>query len=301
MPHDSRKLMKVLLRSLLLLLTCAAWLAGCTNMWQALSGGERRGVSSSLVEYLYPGGEEPPQFIDSIPQLNLPLRVGLAFVPSAVETELLVLSEATKTQLLEGVRKQFLDRDYIAEIEVIPDTYLRHGRGFTSLEQVSRLYKLDIMALVSYDQVVAYDDTTASFLYWTIIGAYFIEGSKNDVQTFVDTAVFDLPTRRLLFRAPGIDKSTSRSTLVDSSDELRKARSAGFAHAMDAMSENLAVELDKFEIRIKENPSVATVVSSSGGYGGVSYFTCLILLVTVFGGWHWRRHHSDQREWGSTR
>jgi rhombotail lipoprotein len=258
-------------------------------------------VSSSLVEYLYPDGEEPPQFTDSIPQLNLPLRVGLAFVPSAVDTDLLVLSEATKTQLLEDVRKQFLDRDYIAEIEVIPDTYLRHGSGFTSLEQVSRLYKLDIMALVSYDQVVAYDDTTASFLYWTIIGAYVIEGSKNDVQTFVDTAVFDLPTRQLLFRAPGIDKSTSRSTLVDSSDQLRKARSAGFAHAMDAMSENLAVELDKFEIRIKENPSVATVVSSGGGFGSVSYLTCLFLLVAMFGRWHWRRHHSGRRQWGNAR
>ncbi len=65
-------------------------LAGCTSLWQATMGGlsetssgtMRRGVSSSLVEYLYPSGEEPPPFDDSVPQLNIPLRVGLAFVPS---------------------------------------------------------------------------------------------------------------------------------------------------------------------------------------------------------------------------
>jgi len=273
-------------RSGLLLIPLAVFLSGCTNLWQTYAGGERRGVSSSLVEYLYPGGEEPPPLSDSIPRLNVPLRVGLAFVPSAAQTDQPVLSEATKSQLLDHVREQFLDREYIAEIEVISDAYMRTGQGFTSLEQISRIYKLDVMALVSYDQVVAYDDTTASFLYWTIIGAYVVKGSKNDVQTFVDTAVFDIPTRQLLFRAPGIDKSTSKSTLIDSADDLRQMRTAGFTHAMDDMSDNLAIELNKFEFRIQEDPSVAQVVSRDGGSGGggaAFYVACLLLIMASLG------------------
>ena len=276
------------LKHTLTLFTMAILLAGCTSFWQALSGGERRGVSSSLVEYLYPEGNEPPPITETIPRLELPLRVGLAFVPSATHTEMTFLSEATKTSLLERVRQQFLDRDYIAEIEVIPETYMRAGTGFTSLQQVSRIYNLDVIALLSYDQVVASDDTTASFLYWTIIGAYLVEGSKNDVQTFVDTAVFDIPTRQLLFRAPGIDKLVSRSTLIKSGEELRQSRTESFGRAIDNMSENLVTELNRFEIRIQNEPTVAEVIpqpgDSSGG-GTTSPVGCLLLSVVLF----WRR------------
>ena len=278
------------LKHTLTLLTMAILVAGCTSFWHAYSGGERRGVSSSLVEYLYPEGNEPPPITETIPRLELPLRVGLAFVPSATHTDMTFLSEATKTSLLERVRQQFLDRDYIAEIEVIPETYLRVGTGFTSLQQVSRIYDLDVIALVSYDQVVATSDTTSSFLYWTIIGAYVVEGSKNDVQTFVDTAVFDIPTRQLLFRAPGINKSASKSTLIKSSEELRDTRTESFGRAIDDMSENLLTELNKFEVRIQNEPAVAEVIPRSGGSGGgaTSLVTCLLLSAALF----WRRRQS---------
>lgn len=257
---------------LILLVTIPLILQGCSSFWGLYSGQSRRGASSSLVEYLYPGGEEPPPYSDNIPHLNLPLRVGLAFVPSRYETNMPALSETTKSELLEGVRTNFQERDYIAHIEIIPDTYLRGSRGFTGLEQLGRLYQLDAMALVSYDQVVSSEDTTASFLYWTIIGAYVIKGSQNEVQTFVDTAVFDIPTHRLLFRAPGLDRDSSKSTLVGLPEEIREARMASFERAMANMTSNLATELDRFEQRTREDESVATV---SGGSSGALFFLIL--------------------------
>ena len=270
-------------KTTIVLLSILLLLAGCTSFWQATTGNTRRGVSSSLVEYLYPSGEEPPPFYESVPQLNIPLRVGLAFVPSTNQADVPVLSESTRSELLQNVRSQFLDRDYIAEIEIIPETYMRTGQGFTSLQQVSRIYNLDVMALVSYDQVVSTEDTTASFLYWTIIGAYLVEGSQNDVQTFVDTAVFDIQTRRLLFRAPGLDKYTSKSTLVGAAEELRETRTQSFSQAMNNMSENLAIELDKFEFRIKEDPTVAQVTPQEG-YGGGALSPYLILFLSAAAG-----------------
>ena len=269
-------------QALALFLT-ATLVAGCTSLWQVYSGVERRGVSSSLVEYLNPEGGEPPPITDTVPRLELPLRVGLAFVPGTAQTEMNFLSEATKSSLLDGVRQQFLDREYIAKIEVIPETYMRGTSGFTSLQQLSRIYDLDVMALVSYDQVVASDDTTSSFLYWTIIGAYVVEGSKNDVQTFVDTAVFDIPTRQLLFRAPGVDKLSSRSSLIDSAEELRESRVEGFSRAMTDMSSNLVTELNKFEFRIENEPAVAEVVPSGGGGGGAMSLVCCLLLLSAIG------------------
>ena len=240
-------------------------LVSCTSFWQLGTGSTRKGVSSSLVNYLYPAGEEPPPY---------------------------------KIELLEKVRAQFLDRDYISDIQVIPDSYMRGSRGFTGLEQIARLYGVDIVALVSYDQVVATDDTKSSILYWTIIGAYFIEGSRNDVQTFVDTAVFDLATKKLMIRAPGIDKATQKSTLVESSQELRTARSDSFGRAMADMTTNLEAELDRFELRLKEDPTVAQVDSSAmpGGGGAIGFASVLALLLGIQARRKWPGRRPATRE-----
>ncbi len=263
-------------------LMASALSAGCASLWQEMgsSGGARQGVSSSLVDYLYPGGEQPPQFDGSVPELKLPLRVGLAFVPSNSGSTP-GLSEAHKAELLSRVRDAFQEREYIAKIEVIPDTYLRSRRGFESLEQVSRLYQLDVMALVSYDQVVHTDDRASSILYWTIVGAYVVKGSKNDVQTFVDTAILDVPTRRLLFRAPGTDKITANTTLIGSTEVLRDNREESFSRAMQDMTGHLAIELDLFRERIKEDKSV--LVSHRPGYkgGGGEGLSVLLLLLLI--------------------
>lgn len=257
---------KKLLGIFIATICCVCLLASCTGLWQGLSGaGARRGVSSSLVDFLYPEGGAPAAVTEQTPNLALPLRVGLAFVPSNMPV-VEGLSEAEKQKLLETAREGFIDREYISEITIIPDTYLRAGKGFNTIEQVGRLYGLDVIALVSYDQVVHGDDTRASILYWTIVGAYFIKGSKNDVQTFVDTAIFDLRSRQLLLRAPGSNTVVASSTLVDSARAMREAREESFTLAMQDMAKNLDRELDRFKERIKQDRSVT--VSHRQGYGG---------------------------------
>ena len=241
----------------------------------------RQGVSSSLVDYLYPNGEVPPDYDENIPDLSPPLRVGLAFVP-AHSNDLEGLSEANKNTLLEKAKELFSDREFIKEITIIPDTYLRSGKGFQTIEQVSRLYHLDVIALVSYDQVVHVDDTKASIFYWTVVGAYFVKGSKNDVQTFVDTAIFDVKTRKLLLRAPGINRIEATSTLVNSTEEMRKAREKSFSLAMSDMTANLNEELGRFKERIKKDKSVAVTYRPGYGGGGALGPPIIILLAGLF-------------------
>lgn len=256
-------------------------LCSCTAWWQS---GSRQGVSSSLVDFLYPGGEEPPPVDDRIPRLELPLRVGVAFVPAAT-SYVEGLPEARKAELLEVVERHFERREYISDIAVIPDPYLRTRRGFDTLDQVARLYDLDVIALISYDQVAIAEDRKSSILYWTIVGAYFVKGSKNDVQTFVDTAVFDVATRSLLLRAPGVNHQSATATLVESSEEMRKARQQGFASAMADMTNNLTVELDRFEQRIKDEEANVVVAqregTGSGGYGAAEPGPLIALLLLV--------------------
>ena len=243
----------------------ALLLAGCSSLWN-WGGGNRSGTSSSLVDYLYPGGEIPPRAEETVPYLQLPLRVGIAFVPG--QSSYGTISESTRMQLLEKVKVQFVDRDYISHIEVIPDTYLRSSKGVTGMQQVARLYSVDVMALVSYDQVAVSEENTAGILYWTIVGAYVIKATSNEVQTFVDTAVFDVDTARLLFRAPGADMMSDRSTLVEAGETVRKARDASFSAAMDQMAVNLAGELNGFAERVKSDPTVAQTEWKPGSGGG---------------------------------
>ena len=251
-------------------------LAGCSSLWNWNGG--RSGTSSSLVDYLYPDGQVPPAYEETVPLLELPLRAGVAFVPG--QSSYGTISEATKMELLEKVKAQFVDREYISQIEVIPDTYLRSSTGVTGMQQVARLYGVDVMALVSYDQVAVTEENSAGILYWTIVGAYVIKATSNEVQTFVDTAVFDVDTARLLFRAPGADKTADRSTLVEAGETVRKARDASFAAAMEQMTANLAVELDEFQERVKSDPTVAQAEWKPGYSGGGSAAWLLLILAT---------------------
>lgn len=264
------------LMRLIVLLIAGLGLAGCFSSL----GHQRGGVSSSLVDFLYPEGEIPPAPVDSIPDLQIPLRVGLAFVPGKNDAE---VTEVLKAQLLEKTKAAFSGYDYIKEIVVIPDAYLRSGGGWTSLEQVSRLYQTDVIALVSYDQVANANDNKASLLYWTIVGAYVIPGTNRAVQTFVDTAVFDVPTRKLLFRAPGISRDESLSTLVNLDEDMRKAQAKGFEIAFDDMNNNLAAELGKFRERIKTE-RVATVTPRSGSGSGMGATGPELLLILLGAG-----------------
>jgi rhombotail lipoprotein len=268
---------KYILFSVLLVVSL---LTGCSSMWN-WSGASRSGASSSLVDYLYPDGQEPPDFEQTIPYLELPLRVGIAFVPGQAGYG--TISEATKMQLLAKVKAEFIDREYISHIEVIPDTYLRSSSGVIGMQQVARLYDVDIMALVSYDQVAVSEENPTGLLYWTIVGAYLIKATSNEVQTFVDTAVFDVDTARLLFRAPGAHKMSDRSTLVEAGEVVRKAKDESITVAMEQMTGNLAVELDRFQARVKEDPGVANT-EWKPGYGGGALGLWMLALLALTGG-----------------
>lgn len=95
-----------------------------------------------------------------------------------------------------------------------------------------------------------------------------VKGNKNDVQTFVDTAVFDVATRKLLFRAPGVNEFRSSSTLVDVERDVRAAQQKGFELAMADMTVNLDKELSTFKERIKSDGSVRVTRAGGTGEGG---------------------------------
>ncbi len=238
----------------------------------------RRGVSSSLVDFLYPDGQVPPQYEETKPHLQLPITVGLAFVPPNYPSSS-GLPEAKKTELLEQVRTKFIGLDYVKEISIVPETYMRSSKGFDGIGQLARLYGLDVVALVSYDQVAVSSERNSALLYWTIVGAYVIRGNQNQTTTFVDTAVFDVRSQKMLFRAPGVSDIKQSSTLVEVGSVNRELREKGFEAAMADMTENLAIELDRFKERISTDGSVE--VSHREGYGGSGAMPWPLVLLLI--------------------
>ena len=256
-------------------------------------GSHQTRAKSSVVDYLYPQGSE--KIVQpSIPVLSLPLKVGIAFVPDQ-RTERKgmrlwsgtgvvgggTLTSAKKSELLEKVANNFRELDFVSEIEVIPSEYLTHNGGFSNLEQIKTMYGIDVIALVSYDQVQFTDEGLLSLTYWTIVGAYVVSGEKNDTSTMLDTVVYDIKSKKMLFRAPGTSLVEGSATPINLSEELRADSVKGFDEAAVKMTENLDIQLANFKEKIKRNPEQVKVVHSSSYSGGSSGGAFGLLDLTI--------------------
>jgi len=191
-------------------------------------------------------------------------------------------TEAYKIVLLEKVADNFRKHKFVSDIEVIPSVYLEAGGSFSNLEQIRTMYGVDVIALVSYDQVQFTDEGLLSLTYWTLVGAYVVSGEKNDTSTMIDTAVYDIQSKKMLFRAPGTSKIKGNSTLVNLSEELRADSLKSFEEATANMISNLDLQLSNFREKIKKQPDQIKVVyrnSYSGGGGGAfGIFDGIIML-----------------------
>ena len=262
-------------------LSMALGLAGCA--------GQQTRAASSVVDYLYPADAEGVAVEPSIPTLALPVRVGIAFVPEGRRgvpawASSRYLTEADKADLLERVATHFRKYEFVQSIEVIPSAYLTSGGSFANLDQIRTMYGTDVIALVSFDQVQFTDEGLLSLTYWTLVGAYVVSGEKNDTSTMLDTVVYDVPSRSLLFRAPGTSKVEGRSTPVNLSEALREDSLQGFREAATEMTANLDTQLARFRERLKEEPDRARIVHRDGSADGGALGAPASLALLLFAG-----------------
>ncbi len=242
--------------------------------------------SSSIVQFLYPDADRPlvePQ----IPTLRLPLRVGIAFAPTSGSTRQRGgffnqdFPEARKQELLDEVAAQFRELPFVDKIETIPTSYLRSAGGFENLDQIQSVLGVDVIALIAFDQAQASIDDEASLIYWTVIGSYIFPTRKNETHTLMEAVVYDISSRSLLFRAPGVSSIKDRNTLVGSQDELIKDSSKGFIAAADDLTLNLQEELLRFQVRLREEPETAVIEHRPGYTGAGSLSGGFVAILTA--------------------
>lgn len=280
-----RLLSQIVLGSLLTALTLTS--IGCVGMNY---GNRQKREATSLADYLYPGDTEHIAQ-PAIPVLSLPLNVGIAFVPEfyknskggTTRTYQSRLDENRRIQLMQNVSSHFQAQPFVKRIELIPSSYLTPQGSFENLDQLKRLFNVDVIALVSYDQAQFSDETAWSFTYWTIVGAYVVPGERNDTRTLLDCAVYDIASRQLLFRAPGVSTVKGNATPINANEELRRDSEQGFDIAATNLVTNLEVELGRFKDRVKRSPDEIRVVNKPGytGAGALDGMTVLLFAALV--------------------
>ncbi len=112
---------------------------------------------------------------------------------------------------------------------------------------MQRLYSVDVLALVSYDQVMRQDRNDWALGYLTVVGAYVFKGSQHDVLTLMDLAVVDPASRSIILRAGGTNERTKHTTAIDESRETRESQAAGFSAATDDLIAHFDLALTQFE------------------------------------------------------
>lgn len=226
---------------------------------------------ASVVEYLYPDRKDPMPDT-GVPVLTLPIRVGLAFVPGGAGVE---LSEVERQDLLARVATHFRQHPYVGAIEVVPSSYLAPRGGFRNLDQIRSLLDVDVVALVSYDQLQSSRQAplpwwmgAQAMTVWTLVGAYIIPNETNTTHTLMDTAVFDVASRKMLFRAPGTSRVKGSANLLGDGHELRDDSVDGYRMAAQDMVRNLDQQLVAFAEKTKERPDEFKIVKTADYKGG---------------------------------
>ena len=272
-------------------------LAGCAP-------GQRQ-MHADLLRYLYPTGAKVTP-VEQV-QLQLPLRVGVAFVPSDTQSvsgdqsfgALTEFSEPEKREVLEKVAAAFRSVPEASAVDVLPGQNLTAKGGFSNLGEVAAMYGVNTVALVSYTQVQYRNQSKWAILYWTLIAAYFVPADKVETQTLIDASVFDVATHALLFTGSGSDISHSTTTPFESSEKQRMASVESFDKAADKLIANLSISLGVFRENAKKGtvrglgtPHVQVLqtradgTQSTGGGGGGAFgpFECAGALLVVAAG-----------------
>jgi rhombotail lipoprotein len=254
-------------------------LGGCTWMFNDLHFARASQASTPLVDFLYTDGKVPGQ--DAQPELELPIRVAVSFLPTEQGPRSFQPGAIDREKVLNALREHFRALPYVSEIVIVPDYYLHAGKGdgLMQIEQLSRLYHFDLFALVSYDQIQNSYQTDRSLAYFTIVGAYFVHGDRNETHTLLDVAVIDPESRALVMRAGGTSALKGNVSAVDAERHADAQSRRGFELATEQLVANFSLELTAFEQRVRDGTAPVRVVRQGAGSGGSGAIDPLLLIL----------------------
>jgi rhombotail lipoprotein len=252
---------------------------GCGSL-DGFFGSEKRHQhgSTPLVDYLY-GDTEPPQATAQV-ELQMPIVIGLTFLPTARGSG---PTAVERDAVLQSIRERFSKLAYVRDIVIVPDYYLgnRRGSGFDELQRVAQLQRLDVIALVSHDQLSQTSQNKRSLAYLTIAGAFLVRGNEQATHTLLDLAVVEPRSRSLLLRSGGTSSLQQSSTAIELQTHRDRQQTQGFAQATEVLNDNFARELVAFEKQVREGRAPIRVVDANRSRSGALDILQLAFLMIL--------------------
>lgn len=243
-----------------LLAAAVVIVAGCGSV---MNQNRTMRYSGSLYSYLntnVTGGVHPA----AVSSVAGPFKVGIGFVPAnysppptnSFEKPLMPPGDffpaSDQKLLLERVAEQFKPYPFVKSVEILQPCYFSPAGGFANLEQIRATFGLDAIVLLACDQVQYSDEGALALSYWTIVGAYFVQGERNETKTVMELVAYDIGSRQLLFRADGVSVIKGSATPVNLSEQLRNDSQQGFNAALTKLIPELKAALDRFGKRLEK-------------------------------------------------
>lgn len=114
------------------------------------------------------------------------------------------------------------------------------GNSLTELRSSAARYGVDW--LLVFDGAAAvdrYNNYKAGLLYWTILGAYFADGTHSDALCIMKATLWDVKTGARLFtqQAEGMSKKVGPAALVDDKEEIERARNVALETLLQRLTD----------------------------------------------------------------
>lgn len=117
------------------------------------------------------------------------------------------------------------------------------GNTLTELRHSATRYGVDwLLVLDGAASVDRYNNYKAGLLYWTILGAYFADGTHSDALCIMKATLWDVKTGARLFlqQAEGMTKKVGPAAMVDDREEIERARSVALETLLQRLTEQFA-------------------------------------------------------------
>jgi rhombotail lipoprotein len=222
------------------------------------------------------------------------MRIGLAFAPEAESSS--DLPDPTKGTVLDDVGRKLSSYPFVQSVVVIPHVYLQRGGGFKNLRQLEAAFGVDVIGLVSFDQIANTSENPASILYITLVGRYFIPGDKHEVKTLVDVLLLEPQSETLLMRAAGTSSVKGLSADAFQRSRASELSRRGYEQAVPLLFAELDERLEELKddvrsgrrkdvrVEVKAGHSAQGLglgLAGSGADGPLEALGLLVLLGTV--------------------
>ena len=262
-----------------------ALLGGCLGTVKV----EQRHGYGSAMDFLYPPTQDG-QLAYKTPELpatiRLPMRIGLAFAPDIGSYS--AMPDPTQDAVLDGIGQKLSSYPFVQSVVVIPHVYLQRGGGFANLRQLRAAFGVDVVGLVSFDQIANTTENPASILYLTLVGRYFIPGDKHEVKTLLDVLLLEPQSETLLMRAAGTSSLKGLSPDAFAGARASELSRQGYERAVPPLLAELEERLEELkedvrsgrrkDVKVEVKAGHSTASMGLGAGGPLEFMGLLLLL-----------------------